>query len=88
MTKYAYLLTSFLNLDLGIEVYFYNGMDDYANTARTVSVSNSFSISSLHVYKSSLQKLRNLKYSKLQTLCTQPQIVIELKNLCTGGFQM
>ena len=29
-TKYVYVLTSFLNLDLGIEVCFYNGMDDYA----------------------------------------------------------
>jgi len=29
-TKYIYALTSFLNLDLGIEVCFYNGMDDYA----------------------------------------------------------
>ena len=28
--KYAYVLTSFLNLDLGIEMCFYNGMDDYA----------------------------------------------------------
>jgi len=29
-TKYIYVLTSFLNLDLGIEVCFYNGMNDYA----------------------------------------------------------
>ena len=29
-TKYVYMLTSFLNLDLGIEVCFYNGMDGYA----------------------------------------------------------
>ena len=29
-TKHAYVLISFLNLDLGIEVCFYNGMDDYA----------------------------------------------------------
>ena len=29
-TKYVYVLISFLNLDLGIEVCFYNGMDDYA----------------------------------------------------------
>ena len=29
-TKYAYILTSLLNLDLGIETCFYNGMDDYA----------------------------------------------------------
>ena len=29
-TKYVYILTSFLNLDLGIEVCFYDGMDDYA----------------------------------------------------------
>ena len=29
-TKYVYVLTSFLNLDLGIEVCLYNGMDDYA----------------------------------------------------------
>ena len=28
-TKYVYVLTSFLNLDLGIEVCFYNGMDNY-----------------------------------------------------------
>jgi len=29
-TKYAYVLISFLNLDLGIEACFYNGMTDYA----------------------------------------------------------
>ena len=29
-TKYAHILTSLLNLDLGIETCFYNGMDDYA----------------------------------------------------------
>jgi len=29
-TKYIYVLTSFLNVDFGIEVCFYNGMDDYA----------------------------------------------------------
>ena len=29
-TKYVYVLISFLNLDLGIEVCFYNGMDNYA----------------------------------------------------------
>ena len=29
-TKYVYILTSLLNLDLGIETCFYNGMDDYA----------------------------------------------------------
>ena len=26
--------------------------------------------------------------SKLRTLCTQPQVVIELSNLCTSGSQM
>ena len=56
-------------------------------TARTVSVSNNFSISPLHVYKCSLQKLRNLKCSKLQTFCTHPQMVIELSNLCTSGSE-
>ena len=30
LTKYVYVLTSFLNLDLGVEVCLYNGMDDYA----------------------------------------------------------
>ena len=30
VTKYVYILISFLNLDLGIETCFYNGMDDYA----------------------------------------------------------
>ena len=30
VTKYAYMLISFLNLDLGVETCFYNGMDDYA----------------------------------------------------------
>jgi len=29
-TKYVYGLTSLLNLDLGVQVCFYNGMDDYA----------------------------------------------------------
>ena len=29
-TKYVYILISLLNLDLGIETCFYNGMDDYA----------------------------------------------------------
>ena len=29
-TKYVYSIISFINLDLGIEVCFYNGMDDYA----------------------------------------------------------
>ena len=29
-TKYAYSIISFINLDLGIEVCFYDGMDDYA----------------------------------------------------------
>ena len=29
-TKFAYSFISFINLDLGIEVCFYNGMDDYA----------------------------------------------------------
>ena len=30
MTKYAFILISFVNLDLGIDTCFYNGMDDYA----------------------------------------------------------
>ena len=29
MTKYVYIIISLLNLDLGIETCFYNGMDDY-----------------------------------------------------------
>ena len=29
-TKYTYIIVSLLNLDLGIETCFYNGMDDYA----------------------------------------------------------
>ena len=30
-TKFTYTLVSLVNLDLGIEICFYNGMDDYAN---------------------------------------------------------